>query len=196
MLVACLAVLATSAAATGEVALAAPNAIVFVMVDDFGWSDLGLHVNPEAPTPTMDSLAHSDILLDNCYIFKYCAPSRAMLLTGRVPGHGISEANYGGSAEIGVNLNLTMLPAKLKQSTTCKWPPHQIGKWHAGEFSRDYLPVSRGFDTSYGYLSGAVTHFTQLFPQYNAPQGEGGHVGQLGVCQGVDSWNTSENAWR
>jgi hypothetical protein len=34
----------------------------------------------EAHTPTIDSLAHNGIMLDNYYIFKYSASSRAMLL--------------------------------------------------------------------------------------------------------------------
>ena len=100
--------------------------------------------------------------------------------------------------EMGVNLNLTMLPAKLK---TANYSTHQIGspqhlpcghsadmstgKWHAGFYTPAYLPVSRGFDSSFGYMNGATTHFSQLFPQTYLPVS----------CQGLDIWNSTQNAF-
>ncbi|MFM7926033.1 MAG: sulfatase-like hydrolase/transferase, partial [Planctomycetaceae bacterium] len=36
------------------------------------------------------------------------------------------------------------------------------GKWHLGEFERDYLPTSRGFDHQYGHYFGALDYFTHI----------------------------------
>ena len=59
---------------------------------------------------------------------------------------------------VGANINMTLLPAKLKQGG---YKTHMVGKWHEGFFQRKYLPVNRGFDTSSGFLSGAEDHFNQ-----------------------------------
>lgn len=161
---------------------ARPPNILFAVIDDFGWYNAGWNGNPESQTPYLDSLAQQGIILDRYYVYQVCAPSRASLLTGRWPGHGISELNPSGALALGINLNMTLLPSKLKKAN---YATHQIGKWHGGFYSPDFLPVNRGFDTSYGYLNGAVTHYSQLFPPYNTPE----------ACQGVDLWNSTVNAF-
>ena len=49
-------------------------------------------------------------------MYRFCSPTRASFLTGRIPGHGIWETNPYIDAMLGTNLNLTMIPAKLKQA--------------------------------------------------------------------------------
>ena len=63
-----------------------PN-IVFVMLDDLGWSNVGFH-NPEFKvTPFLDRMAQSEnaMELTNAYATHRCSPSRAALLTGVYP---------------------------------------------------------------------------------------------------------------
>jgi len=36
---------------------------------------------------------------------------------------------------------------------------YRAGKWHLGFFKEDYLPVNRGFDSFYGYLTGSEDYF-------------------------------------
>ena len=63
-----------------------PN-IVFVMLDDLGWSNVGFH-NPEFKvTPFLDQMAQSEnaMELTNAYATHRCSPSRAALLTGVYP---------------------------------------------------------------------------------------------------------------
>eukprot|EP00483_Globobulimina_turgida_P010717 UN10738 len=69
-----------------------------------------------------------------------------------------------------------LLPAMLKLSPKAKYHTHQIGKWHCGMSNAAYLPVSRGFDTSFGYLGGAEDH-------YSHKQGAG-----------IDFWNSTKPA--
>ena len=132
-----------------------PN-IVFVLVDDWGFADVGFH-NPDIKTPNFDMLAKTGLILNRHYVFKYCSPSRASLLTGRWPHH-VHQWNVYPPMPVGLNLNMTMLPAKLKQAG---YSTHIVGKWHEGFFKEEYLPVNRGFDTSSGFLSGGEDHMTQ-----------------------------------
>ena len=132
-----------------------PN-IVFTLVDDWGFAEAGFR-NPAVKTPTFDMLATSGLVLNRHYVFKYCSPSRISFLTGRWPHHA-HQYNIKPSFKIGANINMTMLPAKLKKAG---YATHMVGKWHEGFFQPKFLPVNRGFDTSSGFLSGSEDHFTQ-----------------------------------
>ena len=130
--------------------------IVFVLVDDWGYADVGFR-NPAIKTPNFDELATSGVVLDRHYVFKYCSPSRASFLTGRWPHH-VHQWNLPPGRMAGTSLNMTMLPAKLKKAG---YATHMVGKWHQGTFRSEYIPVSRGFDSSSGFLGGGENHMTQ-----------------------------------
>ena len=83
----CLALVAVSPLA------AAPNVIIFY-ADDLGWGELGCQVNPQIPTPHIDSLAAQGVRCTQGYVAAtYCSPSRAGLLTGRYPTRFGHETN-------------------------------------------------------------------------------------------------------
>ena len=107
----------------------------------------------------LDELANTGVLLDRHYVFKYCSPSRASLMSGRWPHHAHQWNIVPQEVPLGLNLNFTAMPAKLKQAG---YSTHMIGKWHLGLKSEAYLPISRGFDTMTGFLTGGEDHFTQL----------------------------------
>ena len=132
-----------------------PN-IVFVLVDDWGFADVGFK-NPAISSPNFDNLAKTGLVLNRHYVFKYCSPSRASFLTGRWPHHA-HQWNIYPTHMAGTNLKMTMLPAKLKKAN---YATHMVGKWHQGFFDPRYLPINRGFDTSSGFLNGAEDHMTQ-----------------------------------
>merc|ERR1719387_2324512 len=87
--------------ALGAAAAAAelPN-ILFVVIDDMGSADIGLH-NTGIETPNIDALARSGSYLSNHYVLPSCSPTRAAIMSGRYPLHtGINSyippfANYG-----------------------------------------------------------------------------------------------------
>ena len=133
-----------------------PN-IVFVLVDDWGYADVSFR-NPAIYSPNFERLATKEgLILDRHYVFKYCSPSRASFLTGRFPHHA-HQWNPPQSGLAGANINMTMIPAKLKQAG---YKTHMVGKWHEGFHQKKYLPINRGFDTMSGFLGGAEDHMTQ-----------------------------------
>ena len=132
-----------------------PN-IVFVLVDDWGYADVGFR-NPAILSPNFDSIVKNGLVLDRHYVFKYCSPSRASFLTGRWPHHA-HQWNLPPGRMAGTNLNMTMLPAKLK---TAGYKTHMIGKWHQGLFDPKYIPINRGFDSSTGFLNGGENHMDE-----------------------------------
>ena len=132
--------------------------IVFVLVDDWGFADVSFR-NPAIHSPNFQKLAETGLILDRHYVFKYCSPSRASFLTGRWPHHA-HQWNLPGGTMVGTNLNMTMLPAKLK---TAGYSTYIVGKWHQGLFDPKYLPINRGFDMSTGFLNGGEDHMNEKY---------------------------------
>ena len=62
-----------------------PN-VLFVLVDDLGWSDVGFH-GSKIQTPNVDNLAKEGVILDSYYVQPICSPTRGALMSGRYPIH-------------------------------------------------------------------------------------------------------------
>jgi arylsulfatase A len=67
-------------------AAARPPNIVVVLCDDLGYGDMSCYGHPVIRTPNFDRFAAEGVRLTDCYAASpVCSPSRAGLLTGRVP---------------------------------------------------------------------------------------------------------------
>lgn len=131
-----------------------PNVIIMLM-DDMGWGDLGTNGEPSRETPNVDKMARDGLTVTSMYTAApLCSPSRAALLTGRLPiRNGFYTNNtHGRNAytpqEIvgGISQSEVLLPELLKPRG---YTSGLIGKWHLGHRS-PYLPLERGFDYWFG----------------------------------------------
>ena len=130
---------------------ARPNIILW-LVDDLGWGNVGYN-NRHFHTPNMNWMAKEGITLTRHYSYPWCTPSRAALMTGRMPWDGHQQAGQ----RVPEELNMM---AKAMQSAG--YSTHHVGKWHLGIRRRWAHPMHRGFETSFGYLGGAEDYVSQI----------------------------------
>ena len=152
-----------AAAATSLSASRKPN-IVIILSDDQGYADVSFnpHHPKEVSTPNLDALARTSVICTQAYISgNVCSPTRAGLMTGRYQQRaGIYTAGEGGS---GLPLTEKIFPQYLKEAG---YVSGAFGKWHLG-LTREYNPVSRGFDEFYGFLGrGAHPYFDLAVPDH------------------------------
>jgi arylsulfatase A-like enzyme len=124
---------------------AAPN-IVILLADDLGYGDLGCYGHPTIRTPNMDRMAAEGLKFTQYYAWCYCSPSRAALLTGRLPVRSGLNRVLGPRSTGGISQGEITLGQALKSrgyATMC------IGKWHLGH-QAEFLPTRHGFDHYFG----------------------------------------------
>jgi arylsulfatase A-like enzyme len=141
--------LAALAAATIRAAEPRPN-VVFILVDDQGYYDLGCTGATEVQTPRIDALAASGVRFTDYYAAApICSPSRAAILTGRYPRRlGLEAWVQRADSTRGLparELTLARLFQSHGYATAC------IGKWHLGH-TPEFRPERRGFDRFFGLL--------------------------------------------
>ncbi|WP_173403142.1 sulfatase [Rhodopirellula sallentina] len=59
-----------------------PN-IVFVLVDDLGYADVGFNGSQFYETPNIDRLAKDGVIFEYAYMYPTCSPSRTAIATGK-----------------------------------------------------------------------------------------------------------------
>ena len=127
-----------------------PNFVV-VFADDLGWGDLGSYGAPVIRTPHLDRMAAEGQRWTNFYVTaSVCSPSRAGLLTGRLP---VRNGLYGDRARVlfpdfvgGIQDEEITLAEALRD---LGYATGIFGKWHLGDGPR-YLPTRHGFDHWFG----------------------------------------------
>ncbi|MFT4559506.1 MAG: arylsulfatase A [Planctomycetaceae bacterium] len=127
-----------------------PN-IVVIFCDDLGYGDLSCFGHPTIRTPNLDQMAAEGVRLTQFYSASpVCTPSRAALMTGRLPIRSgmcsdkrrVLFPNSGG----GIPASEVTLAEGLKKqgyATAC------VGKWHLGHLPQ-FLPTNNGFDSYFG----------------------------------------------
>ena len=103
-----------------------PN-IVFILIDDLRWDELGIAEHPFIKTPHIDRIGKEGALFRNAFMTTpLCSPSRASFLTGQYAHtHGITD-NVDRSA---ASHKLVTFPRLLHDSG---YETAFIGKWHMG----------------------------------------------------------------
>lgn len=138
---------------------ARPN-ILIILCDDLGYGDLGCYGHDSIRTPNLDKLAGQGMRFTECYAASaVCSPSRAGLLTGRIPSRcGIYSWIAPGNPMHLQKTEVT-LAALLRQ---VGYRTAQVGKWHLnGLFNSKEQPQpgDHGFDHWFSTQNNAVpTH--------------------------------------
>ncbi|HOZ45383.1 MAG TPA: sulfatase [Candidatus Hydrogenedentes bacterium] len=132
---------------------AKPN-VVFILIDDMGWSDLACYGNAFHETPHIDRLAQQGMRFTNAYAAcPVCSPTRASIIAGQYPARvGITDfipGHYRPYAKLDVPVNRQQfLPLEAvtiaEALKTVGYTTASVGKWHLG--GREYFPDRQGFD--------------------------------------------------
>jgi len=136
--------------AKGQKTQATPNIIV-ILADDLGYGDLSCFGHPTIQTPNLNKMATEGVRLTQFYVgANVCTPSRAALLTGRLP---VRSGMAGHSRVVLFPDSKGGLPASeitiAKALKTKGYATACIGKWHLGHLQQ-YLPANHGFDYYFG----------------------------------------------
>jgi arylsulfatase A-like enzyme len=141
-------------------AVAKPN-VLFILIDDFGWHDVGYNGSTFYETPSLDRFAREWMRFDACYTpSPMCSPTRASILTGKNPArHGITQwlagrdAFYGKKGEkpavycpkpqsAGIQASEITLGEAFQEAG---YETAFYGKWHMGKLRSTGGPKNHGY---------------------------------------------------
>jgi len=130
---------------------AAQKNVLLIIADDVGVDMIGAYEEHPLPatTPVIDQLAADGVLFRNAWSLPTCSPTRAAMLTGRLPYQsGIGRAMFPVADEYEVALAEDTIPELLGP----QWTTAAIGKWHMHSdiLSGITHPLLQGFDTHVG----------------------------------------------
>jgi arylsulfatase A-like enzyme len=134
-----------------------PN-IIFILADDLGYGELGCYGQKVLRTPNLDRMAAEGMRFTQFYAGStVCAPSRAVLMTGRHTG----RVSVRGNADPG---RQALLPGETTVAHLLQaqgYATGLIGKWGLGDFEpggQHALPTRVGFDYFFGYANQHHAH--------------------------------------
>jgi arylsulfatase A-like enzyme len=173
-----LAVLTCLSPAAGVEAAETPRPnIVFVLMDDMGYHDLGCMGGTDIRTPNIDRLAREGVRFTDFYAnAPVCTPTRAAFMTGRYQQRVGLEWAMGFTAEqrrrvngqwvpepdklaLGLPTSATSLARMLRDAGH---GTAAFGKWHLG-FRPEYNPIRHGFDEYFGVLLGHADYYSYKY---------------------------------
>jgi arylsulfatase A-like enzyme len=163
-----------------------PN-ILFILIDDLGWKDLGCYGSDFYETPNLDRLAKAGMSFTDAYAScPVCSPTRASVLTGKYPATvGVTDwidwefSIHPARGKLIDVLYIDHLPLEekslasaLKEGGYNTW---HVGKWHLG--GEAYYPDKHGFDVNIGGSEWGCP-LNGYFSPYDIPVLENGPEGE------------------
>jgi len=129
-----------------------PN-IVFIMLDDMGYHDLGCFGSKTIQTPRLDRMAAEGMRFTDAYSgATVCAPARSCLMTGYHMGHTSVRGNSGGIPLLDEDVTVAEVLKKVGYATGA------FGKWGLGEVGTAGVAEKQGFDVFFGYYHQVHAH--------------------------------------
>ncbi len=142
-----------------------PN-IIFVMLDDLGYGELGVTgqlaraaSNPSLPvieTPHIDALANGGMMFTNAYATPICGSTRGSLYTGMHNGHSSVDSN--GLNANGGNQYRDVDPGIGQPLQSVGYTNGAYGKWGAGMDGYSLSPVANSANEVVNHPNPQVTH--------------------------------------
>ncbi len=128
-----------------------PPNIIIILADDLGYGDLGCYGHPTIRTPNLDRMAAEGMRFTDFYAAaEVCTPSRAALMTGRLP---IRSGMCGDKRRVLFPDSPGGLPDEeitLAQALKARgYATGMVGKWHLG-CQPQHSPLKHGFDQYFG----------------------------------------------
>jgi arylsulfatase A-like enzyme len=146
-----------------------PN-VIFILADDLGYGDLGAYGQKLISTPNLDRMAAEGMRFTQMYAGStVCAPSRAVLMTGKHLGH-VSVRGNAGAANRDIQ---TLRKGERTVAHVFKdagYSTALFGKWGLGELGSTGHPNRTGFDEFFGYLNQRHAH--NYYPSFLIHNGE------------------------
>ena len=147
-----------------------PN-VIFILVDDFGWSDVGYNGSKFYETPNIDRLACEGMQFTDGYAAApVSSPTRLSIMTGKSPARlnmtdWLPGYQYGKKPQqlsrykmiaprIELNLPLSeqTIGTAMQKNGYATW---FVGKWHCS-MTEEFYPEHHGFDVNIGgWLKGS-----------------------------------------
>jgi arylsulfatase A-like enzyme len=131
-----------------------PMNVVFFLVDDLGWMDVGCYGSSLYETPNIDKMASSGVRFTSAYAACHVSsPTRASLLTGKYPASinltdwlpGRKDFPFQKLANVKINQQLPYQEITISSVLKKRGYSTAIfGKWHLGEDPE--LTLRHGFD--------------------------------------------------
>jgi len=122
-----------------------PPNIIYILIDDIGFGDLGI---PELnairgyKTPAINKFSNEGMRFARMYTEPSCTPTRVAFMTGRQPhrnGMGDTSVDIAGFGLAGKEVTLAEVLSESGYNTV------HIGKWHMGDIMESW-PNHQGFD--------------------------------------------------
>jgi len=127
-----------------------PKGVILIMIDDIGYGDIDVLYPSDLETPHIDAFYSESVRLTDFHVGTTCAPSRAVLMTGRSMNAGGVWHTIAGRELLSEDEQTT---ADVFQANG--WKTGIFGKWHLGD-GYPYAPRFRGFDVAVVHGGGGV----------------------------------------
>ena len=137
-----------------------PN-VILIYTDDQGSVDMNCYGADDLITPHMDALAARGTRFTQFYAAApVCSPSRAAVLTGRVPQRAGVPGNVSSSkGRSGMPSEQVTIAEMMKRAG---YATAHVGKWHLG-YTPETMPNGQGFVHSFGHMGGCIDNYSHFF---------------------------------